>query len=142
MFDHTVSVSFIEFFHAKMIYARVVVFSFLFVALYILPFVLFFIFFCIVLYVFLCMCVCLFFSPLFRTNCALLAGWLLDRSVGSERNGSDRLFDRLIDSSVGGSRVTLSSFLLFFPLAVLHLNYLCMYFMQSVITSKIFENIF
>lgn len=36
MFYHTVSVSFIEFFHAKMIYARVVVFSFLFFALYIL----------------------------------------------------------------------------------------------------------
>jgi len=37
MSDHTVPVSFIEFFHAKKIYARVVVFNFLFVSPHISP---------------------------------------------------------------------------------------------------------
>lgn len=49
----------------------------------------------------------------------------------------DRSFDRLIDSSVGGSRVTLSSFLSWCPLS---LNYLYIYFMQPVVvTSKILK---
>jgi len=89
MFDHTVSVSFIEFFHAKMIYARVVVFSFLFVALYILPFVLFFIFLycsvCVSVYV----CMSVFFSSFSYELCTV--SWLAARSVGgigTERIGS------------------------------------------------------
>lgn len=79
----------------------------------------------------LCVCVCDFF--LFRRGiyvcvCVflLLAGWLhgsLDRSI-------DRSFDRLIDSSVGGSRVTLSSFLSWCPLSLNYL-YICILCSQS-----------
>jgi len=117
-----------------MIYARVVVFSFLFVALYILPFVLFYLLLFFV-FVLLCMCLCIcvivsfFFLPPFSyVLCAV--SWLAARSLGWI--GSDRSFDRLIDSSVGGSRVTLSSFLLYSPHVVLHLNYLCILYSQSV----------
>lgn len=117
-----------------MIYARVVVFSFLFVALYILRFYslsfalspllsrsyVYVIFFSFSLSV--CVRVCV-------SAISCLAPWV-SRSI-------DRSFDRLIDSSVGGSRVTLSSFLSWCPLS---LNYLYIYFMQPVVvTSKILK---
>lgn len=111
-----------------MIYARVVVFSFLFVALYILRY---YSLFCFALpcslavLLSVCVCVCDFF--LFRRGmCVSAISWLapwVSRSI-------DRSFDRLIDSSVGGSRVTLSSFLSWCPLSLNYL-YICILCSQS-----------
>lgn len=107
MSDHTVPVSFIEFFHAKKIYARVVVFNFLFVSPHISPVVDFW--FQIVL-----LCFFLWYWVLvigYFVFCIWYwDGWMRLLLVGPEytrwsgaglRNRMGRSVDRWIDGSVG-----------------------------------------